>query len=116
MYKNPTLVALRECWELHSLDRENEDPCTSYVEYGDFRFFYGLNLDQTEEIKVVIIHPDGEELVILHKLYGNNGPLAYPNIWIPGPWNMALCRAMDYIEQANEKERTRKYQKFGGWF
>lgn len=93
---------LRDCWNHNSLPKVGID-YNKYVEIKPFRFYYWYSSGcYTEEIKVVIVHPDGSELKIIHKLYGENPPDW--DCWKTGAWDQGLKDAMTTIAIANHKQ------------
>lgn len=94
------------CWKNHALPQIKWDANTDCISIGNFRFFYwhnqGLN---TDEIKVIIVHPDGEKLIIVHQNYG--GIYLPPDwtCWKHGKWDQALNEAVLFMEDANIKKQ-----------
>jgi len=94
------------CWKNHALPQIKWDANTDCISIGNFRFFYwhnqGLN---TDEIKVIIVHPDGEKLIIVHQNYGGHGPSPGWTSWKHGKWDQALNDAVRLMEEANIKKQ-----------
>lgn len=98
---------LSYCWQNHTLPKEKYDRYTACIPIGYFRFFFSHNAGcKTAEIKVIIVHPDGSELKIIHQLYGSTGPAPDWTCWKCGKWNQALTEAHAAMELANN--RTKK--------
>jgi hypothetical protein len=94
--------ALKECWGLNSVSKTRVNGDT-YLIVDNFRFFFWRNSScGTDEIKVEIMHPDGDMLEIIHQLYGSTADWTH---WDNGPWNSALDKAYNFIKTANAKKK-----------
>jgi hypothetical protein len=125
---------LEDCFQLNSLPKIKGPFFGYYIIVRPFKFHYWSSNNHTEEVKIEIMHSDGDSLTVFHALRGGTGP---PPDWAcqkSGSWNKALNEAYDTIKVANikaakelehakavylqierEKELTR-LQKFEGMF
>lgn len=94
------------CWRHNSLPRVKWNKDTACIAVGSFRFFYWHNQGlSADEIKVIIVHPEGGELKIIHQSYGGVGRAPDWACWKHGKWDQALSEAVLLMEDANIKKQ-----------
>jgi hypothetical protein len=96
------------CWKHHVLPKVKYDKDTACMAIGNFRFFYSQSssLDSCkDQIKVIIVHPDGGELIIINQIYGCHGRSPDWVCWKHGKWDQALNDAVILMEDANIKKQ-----------
>jgi hypothetical protein len=95
---------VRECFELGSLP---------LIEEGCFKvrclkFFYH-RINEVEEFKVKIVHPDTDELEIIFQ-YHNKFIFDPREHWDFGPWDEMVEHCIAYIQAANDRKKREKYE------
>ena len=94
---------LEDCFQLNSLPKIKGPFFSYYIIVGPFKFHYWSSSNHTEEVKIDLMHPDGDSLTVFHDLRGGTGPPPDWGCQKSGPWNRSLNEAYVTIKAANLK-------------
>jgi hypothetical protein len=93
---------ISQCWELDSLPKIKDVSGNYYILMNKFQIYFWTHQQHQKEIRVYILHPQGDKLEIIHTFTGWCKQPDWTH-WDRGAWDAAFDEACKIIETANTR-------------